>query len=71
KKAQKKSIDYRFIFVRSDGEQLKILNKIIEQNNIIPDIDDHIFTIDEIDKALDYTFNHHTNGKVLIRIDNS
>ncbi|HDG8500489.1 TPA: NADP-dependent oxidoreductase [Staphylococcus aureus] len=69
KKAKQKSIDYRFIFVRSDGEQLKELSKIIESDHIIPDVDDQVFTINEIDKALDYTFNHHTNGKVLLKID--
>nr|WP_263314587.1 NADP-dependent oxidoreductase [Mammaliicoccus sp. Marseille-Q6498] len=69
KKAKQKSIDYRFIFVRSDGEQLKTLSEIIERDNINPSVDDQVFTIDEIDKALDYTFNHHTNGKVLIKVD--
>lgn len=69
KKAKQKSIDYRFIFVRSDGEQLKALSKIIESDHIIPDVDDQVFTINEINKALDYTFNHHTNGKVLLKID--
>lgn len=69
KKAKQKSIDYRFIFVRSDGEQLKELTKIIESDHIIPDVDDQIFTINEINKALDYTFNHHTNGKVLLKVD--
>ncbi|GGI40587.1 NADP-dependent oxidoreductase [Mammaliicoccus stepanovicii] len=69
KKAKQKSIDYRFIFVRSDGEQLKDLGEIIERDNIIPDVDDQVFTIREINKALDYTFNHHTNGKVLIKVD--
>ncbi|MGK9043905.1 NADP-dependent oxidoreductase [Mammaliicoccus vitulinus] len=69
KKAKQKAIDYRFIFVRSDGEQLKELSKIIEKDNIIPDIDNQVFTISEIDKALDYTFNHHTNGKVLLKVD--
>ncbi|MGW7998555.1 NADP-dependent oxidoreductase [Staphylococcus xylosus] len=69
KKAKQNSIDYRFIFVRSDGEQLKYLNEIIERDNIIPDIDDQVFTISEINKSLDYTFNHHTNGKVLLKVD--
>ena len=34
--AKKKDIQYRFIFVRSDGEQLNSITKIIENNNIVP-----------------------------------
>lgn len=69
KKAKQKDIDYRFIFVRSSGEQLKLLSDIIERDNIIPDVDEKVFTMSEIDEALDYSFNQHTKGKVLIKVD--
>lgn len=69
KKAYQKGVNYRFIFVRADGKQLNELTHIIERENIIPNIDSKIFGIKDIDKALDYAFNQHTNGKVLLKFD--
>ncbi|PTK86802.1 zinc-binding dehydrogenase, partial [Staphylococcus gallinarum] len=57
------------IFVRADGKQLNELTHMIERENIIPNIDSKIFGIKDIDKALDYAFNQHTNGKVLLKFD--
>lgn len=67
KKAKKKSVQYRFIFVRADGKQLEKITKIIEENNIIPAIDPTNFTIDEINAALKLVANGHTKGKVVIK----
>ena len=33
-----KEKEYRFIFVRADGEQLKEITQIVEENNIVPSI---------------------------------
>lgn len=67
KKAKKKGVQYRFIFVRADGKQLKEITKIIEDNNIVPAIDPTNFTIDDINEALKLVANGHTKGKVVIK----
>lgn len=66
-KAKKKNIQYRFIFVRSDGAQLKEITKIIEDNNIVPAVDPTEFRIEDIDKALNLVAQGHTEGKVVIK----
>lgn len=67
KKAKKKGVQYRFIFVRADGNQLKKITKIIEENNIVPAIDPTNFTIDEINDALKLVAKGHTKGKVVTK----
>ncbi|WP_342578565.1 NADP-dependent oxidoreductase [Psychrobacillus sp. FSL K6-2843] len=67
KKAKKKGVQYRFIFVRADGNQLEKITKIIEENNIVPAIDPTNFTIDEINDALKLVAKGHTKGKVVIK----
>lgn len=66
-KAKKKNIQYRFIFVRSDGAQLKEITKIIEDNNIVPAVDPTEFRIEDINKALNLVVQGHTKGKVVIK----
>jgi len=66
-KAKKKGIQYRFIFVRSDGVQLGKLKKIIEDNKIVPAVDPTEFRIEDINKALNLVAQGHTKGKVVIK----
>ncbi|MHA6530529.1 NADP-dependent oxidoreductase [Paenibacillus sp. BAC0078] len=65
-KAKKQGVEYRFIFVRSDGEQLKEITKIIEKNNIVPPLHHKQFTIGEINEALKVVANGRPKGKVII-----
>ncbi|PNQ81499.1 NADP-dependent oxidoreductase [Paenibacillus sp. F4] len=65
-KAKKKNVEYRFIFVRSDGAQLKEITKIIEKNNIVPPLHPKQFTISEINEALELVANGRLKGKVII-----
>jgi len=67
KKAKKKGVQYRFIFVRADGRQLEKITKIIEENNIVPAIDPTNFTIEDINDALDLVVKGKTKGKVVIK----
>lgn len=67
KKAKKKGVQYRFIFVRSDGSQLEKLKKIIEDNKIVPAIDPTEFHIEDINKALELVEHGHPKGKVVIK----
>lgn len=64
-KAQGKK--YSFVFVRSDGEQLKKITRIVEEKRIAPPVDSHHFNIDDINTALQLVKNGNTNGKVVIR----
>ncbi|MCM3768950.1 MULTISPECIES: NADP-dependent oxidoreductase [Priestia] len=65
-KAKKQDVEYHFIFVRSDGAQLREITKIIEKNNIIPPIHPTLFTIDNINEALELVANGRPKGKVII-----
>ena len=67
KLARKEEKEYRFIFVRADGEQLKEITRIVEENNIVPLIDSRIFTLEEASEALKLVASGHTNGKVVIQ----
>ncbi|WP_329608922.1 NADP-dependent oxidoreductase [Lentilactobacillus sp. SPB1-3] len=51
--ARKHQVEYRFIFVRSNGQQLEKITEIVEKNNIIPQIDSHEFSLDQIQSALE------------------
>lgn len=66
-KAKKKDVQYHFIFVRSDGEQLKKITKIIEDNGIVPAVDPTEFHIEDINEALNLVAKGHTKGKVVIK----
>ncbi len=67
KLAREDEKEYRFIFVRADGEQLKEITRIVEENNIVPSIDSRIFAIEEAGEALKLVASGHTNGKVIIQ----
>ncbi|MFB8374708.1 NADP-dependent oxidoreductase [Paenibacillus taichungensis] len=66
-KAKKKKIEYHFVFVRSDGEQLRKMTKIIEENRIVPAVDPTEFRIEDINEALNLVATGHPKGKVIIR----
>ena len=58
--------EYRFMFVRSDGEQLKEITRIIEEKQIVPKLDSRKFNLFEIESALELVYKGHTKGKVII-----
>ena len=68
KLARKENKEYRFIFVRADGEQLKEITRIVEENNIVPVIDSRLFKLEEANEALKLVASGHTNGKVIIQL---
>lgn len=59
--------EYRFMFVRADGEQLKKITDIVEKNQILPPLDSRQFNLSEIETALELVARGHTDGKVIIR----
>lgn len=69
KLAKQYGVEYRFIFVRSSGQQLKTITKIIEDRKIVPAIDERVFSLDQTQEALQLVANGGTSGKVVISFD--
>ena len=69
KEAEKQGKKYKLLFVRADGSMLKKITKIIEDNNIKPLIDEHTFSLDNIDDALNLLAKGNINGKIIVEID--
>lgn len=70
KKAAKIGAEYRFIFVQADGTQLQEITRIVEQENIVPVVDPHQFTLNEINAGLNFLRDDHPKGKVIIHVAN-
>lgn len=66
--ARKQGKEYRFMFVHSDGTQLKHVTEIVEENNIIPDIDSRSFSLSQIGEALMLVSKGTLNGKIVIQM---
>ncbi len=66
--AGKQGNEYRFLFVRSDGAQLRKITEIVEQHQIVPAVDSRIFTLSQADKALQLVAKGPLNGKVVIQM---
>lgn len=68
KAAQKQGKEYRFVFVRSNGAQLKKITEIVEKEQIKPAVDPRIFSIDQANEALCLVAKGQLNGKVIIQM---
>lgn len=66
--ARKQGKEYRFMFVRSNGEQLKLVTEIVEKYHIIPDIDSRTFSLSQANEALMLMANGKLNGKIIIQM---
>ena len=64
--AKKHGVEYRFIFVRSDGGQLKEITSIVEANQIVPALHPKRFKIAEINEALQLVATGRPKGKVIV-----
>ncbi|ACB35901.1 Alcohol dehydrogenase zinc-binding domain protein [Leptothrix cholodnii SP-6] len=63
--AGKREVDYSFLFVRPDGEQLKGIGDLLESGRIRPVID-QVFPFEQAKEALDYLALGHARGKVVV-----
>lgn len=66
--ARKQGKEYRFMFVRSSGDQLKRITEIVEKYHIMPDIDSRIFSLSQVNEALELMAYGKLNGKIIIRM---
>ena len=68
KAARKQGKEYRFLFVRSDGEQLRTITEIVEKEQSKPAVDSRMFSLEQADEALRLVSEGALNGKVIIRL---
>lgn len=68
KAAKKQGKEYRFVFVRSDGAQLRKIAEIVERQQIKPAVDSRVFTLDQANDALRLVAKGSINGKVIIQL---
>lgn len=68
KAAKKQGKEYRFVFVRSDGAQLRKIAEIVERQQIKPAVDSRVFTLDQANDALRLVAKGSLNGKVIIQL---
>lgn len=68
KAAKKQGKEYRFVFVRSNGAQLRKIAEIVERQQIKPAVDSRVFTLDQANDALRLVAKGSLNGKVIIQL---
>lgn len=68
KKAMKEGKEYRFMFVRADGEELRKITKITEEQNIKPKIFSTVFNLENANEAVKTMAKGHIEGKIIIYI---
>lgn len=66
--ARKQGKEYRFMFVRSSGDQLKRVTEIVEKYHIMPDIESRTFSLSQVNEALELMANGKLNGKIIIKM---
>lgn len=67
--ARRQGKEYRFIFVRADGEQLRAVTSIMESAGVRPALDPHAFDLEQVNEALELVGKGPIEGKVVIRLD--
>jgi NADPH:quinone reductase-like Zn-dependent oxidoreductase len=65
--ASKHGVDYSFLFVRPDGDQLAQIGKLIETQRIRPVID-RVFPFEQAQEALAYLALGRSKGKVVVKM---
>jgi NADPH:quinone reductase-like Zn-dependent oxidoreductase len=67
KKARKLHVDYSFLFMRAQGEQLSKITALIE-SGIIRSVMDKVYSFEQTNDALSYVESGRAKGKVVIKI---
>lgn len=67
RKARRLGVDYSFLFMRADGEQLAEISRLIDAGAIRPVID-RTFSFDQTPEAMAYVDSGRAKGKVVINI---
>lgn len=66
-KARQRGVDYTFLFMRADGDQLGEITALVESDALRPVID-RVFPFQQTESALAYVESGRTKGKVVIEM---
>nr|WP_315189964.1 NADP-dependent oxidoreductase [uncultured Albidiferax sp.] len=67
RKAQRCGVDYAFLFMRADGEQLGEITRLVEAGAIRPVVD-RVFAFEQTNEALAYVEAGRAKGKVVVKM---
>ena len=67
KRAKNKNVDYSFLFMKANGQQLSEITSLIEANIIKPTVD-KVFSFEDTNGALSYVESGRAKGKVVIKM---
>jgi NADPH:quinone reductase-like Zn-dependent oxidoreductase len=67
RKAKRSRVDYSFLFMRADGEQLDGITKLIEDGTIRPVVD-RVFPFEQLNDAFAYIDTGRAKGKVVVTL---
>ncbi len=67
KKARLKNVDYSFLFMKANGDQLRQIAKLVNSGEIRPVVD-RVFPFESIGDALEYLETGRAKGKVVVKI---
>lgn len=65
--ARKRNVDYSFLFMRAQGEQLGKITKLIEEETIRPVVD-KVFPFEKTNEALSYIESGRAKGKIVVKL---
>ena len=67
KKAKRLGVNFSFLFMRSEGEQLTQITKLIEAGVIKP-VMDKVFPFEQTNEAMAYVEAGRAKGKVVVKV---
>jgi len=67
KKAERLGVNYSFLFMRAQGEQLSQITKLIESGVIKP-VMDKVFPLEQTNEAMAYVETGRAKGKVVVKV---
>jgi alcohol dehydrogenase len=67
KKAARRDLGYAFLFMRSNGPQLREITRLVEAGVIHP-VMDRVFPFESVNEALAYVEAGHARGKVVVKV---
>ena len=67
KKAKQRDVDYSFLFMKANGDQLREIGKLVESGAVRPVVD-KVFPFTATNDALSYVERGRAKGKVIIKV---
>lgn len=67
RKAQRKGVDYQFLFMKSSGKQLEQITKLIEDGHIKTVIE-KVYSFSQTNEAMNHVASGRAKGKIVVKI---